>query len=181
MSCRPSRRFRPGSHADLWPAGVAAVFVSLMAGKAEVTYDPDVTGAGAVARLIEALGFCATVVEHAGTPGRLDLRVSVRFPQERRTRLTSATAFRSQGLLLRPQTGVQTGVYARRRGRLGQPGHQQRSAPLPARGGRSARPSGHHPGAGHAWTGPRSPQPGASPLLCSSRTSGSRLSWTSRA
>lgn len=53
------------------------MFVSLMAGKAEVTYDPDRIGAAGVASLIEDLGFGATLVEAGpASPGRLDLRVT---------------------------------------------------------------------------------------------------------
>lgn len=83
---RRRQRSRVGSGAarvstELWPAGVAAAFVSLMAGKAEVTYDPDVIGAGAVAGLIQDLGFRATLVEAAtASEGTLDLRVSLSLP-----------------------------------------------------------------------------------------------------
>lgn len=52
------------------------MFVSLMAGKVEVKYDPDVIGATDVAKLIDDLGFNATLMEDAAmTPGKLDLRV----------------------------------------------------------------------------------------------------------
>uniref|UniRef100_H3C3M2 Copper-transporting ATPase 2 n=1 Tax=Tetraodon nigroviridis TaxID=99883 RepID=H3C3M2_TETNG len=57
--------------------GITAVFVSLMAAKAEVTYDPDSIGAAGVARLIEDLGFGATVMDQAAAnPGLLELRLS---------------------------------------------------------------------------------------------------------
>ncbi|XP_056882868.1 copper-transporting ATPase 2 isoform X2 [Takifugu flavidus] len=57
--------------------GVAAVFVSLMAGKAEVKYDPDVISAAEVAKLIDDLGFRATLMEDAAkTEGKLDLRIT---------------------------------------------------------------------------------------------------------
>lgn len=48
-----------------------------MAGKAEVTFDPDVISAADVAELIADLGFSATVVEAAApNHSSLDLRVS---------------------------------------------------------------------------------------------------------
>lgn len=47
-----------------------------MAGKAEVKYDPDIISATEVARLIDDLGFRATLMEDAAeTQGKLDLRV----------------------------------------------------------------------------------------------------------
>lgn len=53
------------------------MFVSLMAGKAEVRFEPDRIGASGVARLIEDLGFGATVLEQdAASQRRLELRVS---------------------------------------------------------------------------------------------------------
>lgn len=54
------------------------MLVSLMAGKAEVKYDPEVVNAAAVSQLIEDLGFGATVMEDgAGAHGKLDLTVSL--------------------------------------------------------------------------------------------------------
>lgn len=48
-----------------------------MAGKAEVTFDPDVISAADMAELIADLGFSATVVEAAApNHSSLDLRVS---------------------------------------------------------------------------------------------------------
>lgn len=47
-----------------------------MAGKAEVKYDPDIISASEVAKLIDDLGFSATLMEDAAkTQGKLDLRV----------------------------------------------------------------------------------------------------------
>lgn len=55
------------------------MLVSLMAGKAEVKYDPDVVNAAAVTHLIEDLGFGAKLMEdNAVTHGKLDLTVSLR-------------------------------------------------------------------------------------------------------
>ncbi|KAL2088165.1 hypothetical protein ACEWY4_016993 [Coilia grayii] len=57
--------------------GVASVLVSLMAGKAEVRYDPEVLDAAEVAKLISSLGFGATFMETgAVTEGKLDLTVT---------------------------------------------------------------------------------------------------------
>ncbi|XP_054637385.1 copper-transporting ATPase 2 isoform X2 [Dunckerocampus dactyliophorus] len=57
--------------------GVVSVLVSLMAGKAEVKYDSDVTDAAAVTQLIEDLGFGANLTEdNAITHGKLDLTIS---------------------------------------------------------------------------------------------------------
>ncbi|XP_051913042.1 copper-transporting ATPase 2 isoform X1 [Hippocampus zosterae] len=54
--------------------GIISVLVSLMAGKAEVKYDPDVIDAPAVAHLIEDLGFGAkTIEDNTVTHGKLDL------------------------------------------------------------------------------------------------------------
>lgn len=60
----------------LWPAGIVAVHVSLLVGEAEVTFDPDIISATDVAKLLEGMGFSATLMEHAAkTHGKLDLRV----------------------------------------------------------------------------------------------------------
>uniref|UniRef100_A0A3Q2ZKC3 P-type Cu(+) transporter n=1 Tax=Kryptolebias marmoratus TaxID=37003 RepID=A0A3Q2ZKC3_KRYMA len=57
--------------------GIRSVLVSLMAGKAEVKYDPDVLNAAAVTQLIQDLGFGAKLMEDdAATHGELDLLVS---------------------------------------------------------------------------------------------------------
>ncbi|XP_048090546.1 LOW QUALITY PROTEIN: copper-transporting ATPase 2 [Alosa alosa] len=57
--------------------GVMSVLVSLMAGKAEVRYDPEVLDDVQVSRLISGLGFGATLMEiSAVTDGKLDLSVT---------------------------------------------------------------------------------------------------------
>ncbi|XP_061841342.1 copper-transporting ATPase 2 isoform X2 [Nerophis lumbriciformis] len=57
--------------------GIISVLVSLMAGKAEVKYDPDVIDAPDVARLIEDLGFGASLLEdNVVTHGKLDLNIT---------------------------------------------------------------------------------------------------------
>ncbi|XP_024144754.1 copper-transporting ATPase 2 isoform X1 [Oryzias melastigma] len=57
--------------------GIISVLVSLMAGKAEVKYDPGVLSAPAVAQLIQELGFGAKVMEdNAGEQGKLDLTIT---------------------------------------------------------------------------------------------------------
>lgn len=54
------------------------MLVSLMAGKAEVKYDSELLSAAAVNRLIEELGFGATLMEdNAVAHGKLDLTVSL--------------------------------------------------------------------------------------------------------
>ncbi|XP_029372161.1 copper-transporting ATPase 2 [Echeneis naucrates] len=57
--------------------GIITVLVSLMAGKAEVKYEPDVIDAAAVTRLIEDLGFGAKLIEdNAVTHGKLELSIT---------------------------------------------------------------------------------------------------------
>ncbi|XP_061745377.1 copper-transporting ATPase 2 isoform X2 [Nerophis ophidion] len=57
--------------------GIISVLVSLMAGKAEVKYDADVIDAPDVARLIEDLGFGASLLEdNVVTHGKLDLTIT---------------------------------------------------------------------------------------------------------
>ncbi|XP_062383431.1 copper-transporting ATPase 2 [Sardina pilchardus] len=57
--------------------GVVSVLVSLMAGKAEVRYDPLVLDAGQVSRLISGLGFGATLMESSAVAdGKVDLSVT---------------------------------------------------------------------------------------------------------
>ncbi|XP_056157566.1 copper-transporting ATPase 2 [Lampris incognitus] len=57
--------------------GVISVLVALMAGKAEVKYDSDVINPAAVTRLIEGLGFGATLMEDSAiTDGKLDLTIT---------------------------------------------------------------------------------------------------------
>ncbi|XP_056226126.1 copper-transporting ATPase 2 isoform X1 [Seriola aureovittata] len=56
--------------------GIISVLVSLMAGKAEVKYDPDLIDAAGVSQLIEDLGFGAKLIEdNAATHGKLDLSI----------------------------------------------------------------------------------------------------------
>lgn len=56
------------------------MLVSLMAGKAEVKYDPSTIDSAAVTQLIEDLGFGAKLIEdNALTHGKLDLSVSLDF------------------------------------------------------------------------------------------------------
>lgn len=85
--------------AGLWPSGIAAVFVSLMAGKAEVKYEPDVIGASDIAKLIEDLGFSATLMEHATVAdGKLKLRVGLQHvPLSAPTLKMSPSICRFQG------------------------------------------------------------------------------------
>ncbi|XP_037122620.1 copper-transporting ATPase 2 [Syngnathus acus] len=57
--------------------GIISVLVSLMAGKAEVKYDPNAIDAPAVAQLIEDLGFGAkTIEDNAVAHGKLDLTIT---------------------------------------------------------------------------------------------------------
>ncbi|XP_051799249.1 copper-transporting ATPase 2 [Acanthochromis polyacanthus] len=57
--------------------GIVSVLVSLMAGKAEVKYDPDVLDAAGVARLIQDLGFGAKLIEdEEATRGKLELTIT---------------------------------------------------------------------------------------------------------
>ncbi|XP_041834465.1 copper-transporting ATPase 2 isoform X2 [Melanotaenia boesemani] len=57
--------------------GIVSVLVSLMAGKAEVKYDPDLLDAAAVTQFIEDLGFGAKLIEdNAVTHGKLDLTIT---------------------------------------------------------------------------------------------------------
>ncbi|XP_061685867.1 copper-transporting ATPase 2 isoform X1 [Syngnathoides biaculeatus] len=57
--------------------GIISVLVSLMAGKAEVKYDPDLIDALAVTHLIEDLGFGAKAIEdNTVTHGKLDLTIT---------------------------------------------------------------------------------------------------------
>uniref|UniRef100_A0A3Q2QTJ7 Copper-transporting ATPase 2 n=1 Tax=Fundulus heteroclitus TaxID=8078 RepID=A0A3Q2QTJ7_FUNHE len=57
--------------------GIASVLVSLMAGKAEVKYDPALVDAAGVTRLIEDLGFGAKLLEdNAAAHGRVDLQIA---------------------------------------------------------------------------------------------------------
>uniref|UniRef100_A0A8C7LE21 Copper-transporting ATPase 2 n=1 Tax=Oncorhynchus kisutch TaxID=8019 RepID=A0A8C7LE21_ONCKI len=57
--------------------GVISVLVALMAGKAEVKYDPGIVDAKRITQLIEGLGFGATLIEdNAVMDGKLDLSVT---------------------------------------------------------------------------------------------------------
>ncbi|XP_068165902.1 copper-transporting ATPase 2-like [Antennarius striatus] len=57
--------------------GVITVLVSLMAGKAEVKYDPEVINAATVTQLIEDLGFGAKLIEdNTIAHGKLDLTIT---------------------------------------------------------------------------------------------------------
>lgn len=57
--------------------GVLSVLVALMAGKAEVKYDPEVIQPLEIAQLIQELGFEAAVMEDsAGSDGNIELTVS---------------------------------------------------------------------------------------------------------
>nr|XP_020489842.1 copper-transporting ATPase 2-like [Labrus bergylta] len=57
--------------------GISTVLVSLMAGKAEVKYDPEVMNAAAVSQLIEDLGYGATLMDDSEeTQGKLNLTIT---------------------------------------------------------------------------------------------------------
>ncbi|XP_036401466.1 copper-transporting ATPase 2 [Megalops cyprinoides] len=57
--------------------GIVSVLVALMAGKAEVKYDPRVLDTARITRLIEDLGFGATLIEdNAVMDGKLDLIIT---------------------------------------------------------------------------------------------------------
>ncbi|XP_060888238.1 copper-transporting ATPase 2 [Labrus mixtus] len=58
-------------------AGISTVLVSLMAGKAEVKYDPKVMNAAAVSQLVEDLGYGATLMDDSEeTQGKLNLTIT---------------------------------------------------------------------------------------------------------
>ncbi|XP_054442477.1 copper-transporting ATPase 2 isoform X2 [Pteronotus mesoamericanus] len=58
-------------------AGILSVLVALMAGKAEVKYDPEVIQPLEIARLVEDLGFEAAVLEdYAGSNGDIELIIT---------------------------------------------------------------------------------------------------------
>uniref|UniRef100_A0AAY4C3A1 Copper-transporting ATPase 2 n=1 Tax=Denticeps clupeoides TaxID=299321 RepID=A0AAY4C3A1_9TELE len=79
--------------------GVASVLVSLMAGKAEVRYDPRVLDAAGVSRLILDLGFGATLMEDSAiSDGKLDLSV---------TGMTCASCVHNIETRLRSSRGIQ--------------------------------------------------------------------------
>ncbi|XP_014847087.1 PREDICTED: copper-transporting ATPase 2 [Poecilia mexicana] len=57
--------------------GIVAILVSLMAGKAEVKYDPNLIDPSGVTQLIEDLGFGAKLLEdNAAAHGKLDLQIT---------------------------------------------------------------------------------------------------------
>lgn len=59
-------------------SGILSVLVALMAGKAEVKYNPEVIQPVEIAQLIQDLGFEATVMEDCtGSDGDLELIVSM--------------------------------------------------------------------------------------------------------
>lgn len=71
---------RPCLELQLWPvlSGILSVLVALMAGKAEVKYNPEVIQPVEIAQLIQDLGFEATVMEdYTGSDGDLELIVSM--------------------------------------------------------------------------------------------------------
>lgn len=60
--------------------GIYSVLVALMAGKAEVRYNPAVTQPSTIAEFIQELGFGTTVIENADErDGILELVVSKNF------------------------------------------------------------------------------------------------------
>uniref|UniRef100_A0A673ZY69 Copper-transporting ATPase 2 n=1 Tax=Salmo trutta TaxID=8032 RepID=A0A673ZY69_SALTR len=74
--------------------GVISVLVALMAGKAEVKYDPGIVDAKRITQLIEGLGFGATLIEdNAVMDGKLDLSVT----SYNLTLLLCLFKFRSEG------------------------------------------------------------------------------------
>uniref|UniRef100_A0AAY4C294 Copper-transporting ATPase 2 n=1 Tax=Denticeps clupeoides TaxID=299321 RepID=A0AAY4C294_9TELE len=90
--------------------GVASVLVSLMAGKAEVRYDPRVLDAAGVSRLILDLGFGATLMEDSAiSDGKLDLSVSVSFSIDCSfvTGMTCASCVHNIETRLRSSRGIQ--------------------------------------------------------------------------
>lgn len=63
--------------------GILSVLVALMAGKAEVKYNPEVIQPLEIAQLIQDMGFEATVMEdYTGSDGDLELIVSVAAERE---------------------------------------------------------------------------------------------------
>ncbi|XP_059819966.1 copper-transporting ATPase 2-like isoform X4 [Hypanus sabinus] len=56
--------------------GIHSVLVALMAGKAEIKYNPDIIQPTAIAELIKDLGFGATVIEDTSSAGNLELNVT---------------------------------------------------------------------------------------------------------
>lgn len=58
--------------------GIKSVLVALMAGKAEIRYDPDYVDSAQIVKLIAGLGFGASLMdEGAVSNGLLDLSVSL--------------------------------------------------------------------------------------------------------
>ncbi|XP_062908986.1 copper-transporting ATPase 2 [Mobula hypostoma] len=56
--------------------GIHSILVALMAGKAEVKYNPDIIQPTAIAELIKDLGFGATVIEDMSSAGNLELSMT---------------------------------------------------------------------------------------------------------
>ncbi|XP_072900083.1 copper-transporting ATPase 2-like isoform X2 [Hemitrygon akajei] len=56
--------------------GIHSVLVALMAGKAEIKYNPDIIQPTAIAELIKDLGFGATMIEDTSSAGNLELNVT---------------------------------------------------------------------------------------------------------
>ncbi|XP_072118940.1 copper-transporting ATPase 2-like isoform X4 [Mobula birostris] len=56
--------------------GIHSILVALMAGKAEVKYNPDIIQPTAIAELIKDLGFGATVIEDMSSAGNLELSIT---------------------------------------------------------------------------------------------------------
>lgn len=62
---------------SLMVSGILSVLVALMAGKAEVKYNPEVIQPLEIAQFIQNLGFGATVMEnYTGSDGNIELIVS---------------------------------------------------------------------------------------------------------
>ena len=72
------------SSCALLVSGILSVLVALMAGKAEVKYNPEVIQPLEITQLIQDLGFEAEVMEdYAGSDGDLELTVSAAAGLER--------------------------------------------------------------------------------------------------
>ncbi|XP_051882353.1 copper-transporting ATPase 2-like [Pristis pectinata] len=56
--------------------GIHSVLVALMAGKAEIKYNPDIIQPTAIAEFIKDLGFGATVIEDTSAVGNLELNIT---------------------------------------------------------------------------------------------------------
>ncbi|XP_065389344.1 copper-transporting ATPase 2 isoform X5 [Macaca fascicularis] len=78
VMCHPGGPAHPECYSrDLMVPGVLSVLVALMAGKAEVKYDPEVIQPLEIAQLIQDLGFEAAVMEDsAGSDGNIELTIT---------------------------------------------------------------------------------------------------------